>query len=129
MTTDTKNWGELYRKACVAIGSIDTFKSFLEETLATREKEAEQRGRSKAVDFIERYLPREAIENGEVLYMSRELLQNARLLQPVEDQKGCCGECFLPERDGSTFHSHAAGYALPEGCKDEDCECHKKEHG
>lgn len=36
----------------------------------------------------------------------------------------CCGECFLPERDGATFYSHAAGYALPEGCKDKDCPCH-----
>lgn len=36
----------------------------------------------------------------------------------------CCKECFLPERDGAHFHSEAAGYALPEGCKDEECDCH-----
>ena len=40
--------------------------------------------------------------------------------------KNCCEECFLPERDGAHLHTEAAGYALPEGCREEDCPCHKE---
>ena len=39
---------------------------------------------------------------------------------------GCCKECYVPEKDGDYIlpSGHSVVTAYPEGCKDEECECH-----
>lgn len=36
----------------------------------------------------------------------------------------CCRECFYPSYDKLVGPDYMVSMAMPEGCKDEECECH-----
>ena len=40
----------------------------------------------------------------------------------------CCKLCFVPEHDELRGPNYMIADAVPESCKDEECECHNKVH-
>ena len=44
--------------------------------------------------------------------------------EPIAKTDGCCDECFSPSQDVNYGYGLVA---VPDGCKDEECECHEYE--